>query len=144
MSRWVTPWSWAAARASARRDPKSTISEVVSGWPFHAVVEALAIYVLHRDEVDAVGLADVVDVGDARVVEGRCGTGFVFEAPTAVLALGPCRRQGLESDCPAETRVARQPHLTHAPFTELAGDLEMRDLLADHHNPPEPLPSDPR
>ena len=45
------------------------------------LIERPALDVVHDDEVDAAFLPDVVDGDNVRVVEGRCGPGFLDEAP---------------------------------------------------------------
>ena len=61
---------------------------------------------LHREERRAVGLADVVDRDDVRVVQGGGGARLVREAREALLVVGEMRGKNLERDLAAEARVA--------------------------------------
>jgi len=88
--------------------PCTEIDDLSGGQrrPRHPVVDALAVHVLHGDEVDTFSLSDIIDVGYARVVEGRGGTCLILEATPTILALGTCRRQDLERHHPAEPDIA--------------------------------------
>ena len=95
-------------------------------------VETFAIDVFHRDEVNSVRLANVVDMGNARVIEGRSRPRLVFKAPETILALGTLWRQRFQRDFAAEPGIFGQPHLSHPTLTELVGDPKVRKRGADH------------
>ena len=79
---------------------------------------------LHREERRAVGLPDVVDRDDVRVVQRGGGAGFVREAGEAVLVVREVRREDLERDLAAEAGVASAVNVPHAPRAEERHDLE--------------------
>ena len=80
MSRWITPWAWAAASASATF---SAISAALAGGEPAAAGEVLregpALDVLHHDVVRLAVHAGVVDVDDVGVVEAGGGLGLAAE-----------------------------------------------------------------
>ena len=78
---------------------------------------------LHRDELDAVRGADVVDRDEIRVVQRRGRARFLLEAlqPLGVRREG--RRENLESELPTETRVARAIDLPHPARSERSHDF---------------------
>ena len=121
-SRWTMPFSWAAARASARAVAISRIW--ASGEPAlgdHAV-EGLALDELHGEEVDAVRLLDRVDGDDAGVVEGGEGLGLALEALEPLRVGGHLGRQHLEGHVAPELRVGRAVHLAHPAGADRGGD----------------------
>ena len=77
------------------------------------VLEGLALDQLHRDEARALVLADLVDRGDVRMVEGRRGTGLSFEAAKPPGVVRHLLGQHLDRDLAAEARVARAVDLAH-------------------------------
>ena len=78
---------------------------------------------LHRDELDAVRGADVVDRDEVRVVQRRGRARFLLEAfqPLGVGREG--HRENLESELPTEPRVARAIDLAHPARSERSHDF---------------------
>ena len=89
----------------------------------HQLAQVLALDVLHGDEVRPVLLADVVDVGDVRVAEGRGGARLALEALAVPLVHGQLRGQDLHGHGAVEPRVARAVDLPHAPGAQGGDDL---------------------
>ena len=81
-------------------------------------------------QLDGRGL-DVADVG---VVERGC-FGFALEALADFLVGDEMSRKKLQDDGTVELRVLGFVDDTHAAFTELLGDLAVRDGLADQDTP---------
>src|SRR6185295_17961431 len=103
-----------------------------------AVAQRLALVERHGDEQRAVlGLADLVDGAEVRMVERRGGLGLADEAPLLLLGSAALRGEELQGDEPVEPQVARLVHDAHAPAAEALEDLVVRDGAADQ----EPLTS---
>ena len=69
---------------------------------------------LHDEEVDAVLLADVVNVQMCGWFERRDGSRLAFEALTQIGVAGVLGTEHLDGDRPTEARVAGSVHLPHA------------------------------
>ena len=126
-SRWINPWQCSSSRARARVPDDLGRS---SGVPGFAVLdprgERPALDVSHRQEGDAVGLADVVDLAEIRVVEPGGGLGLAEEplaglGPDGLLRVGDLQRHvALEMgivgqiDRPHPTPAERPEHLVAA------------------------------
>ena len=80
--------------------------------------ERLAVEVRHHQEVDAVGVADVVDAADMRMVERRYGAGFALEPTARIGICGQLVRQHFDRYGPIEPGIVRPIHLTHAAGAE--------------------------
>ena len=100
--------------------------------PADPLGQRLALEQLHRDEVAALVLVDRVHRADAGVVERRGGLRLPLEALERGGVLRQLCRQELERDVPAELRVFRLVHDTHAAAAQLRRDPVVRDDLADH------------
>ena len=104
-----------------------------------ALVEALALQVLHDQEVDPVLPADVVEDTDVGVVEGGDGAGLTLEALPQRRAPGEVGGKDLDGDGPVEARVPRAIDLAHAAGAERSGDLvraEPRARIEGHRLSP--------
>ncbi len=91
--------------------------------------------VLHGDVVGAVGLAELVDLGDVRVVEARGEQRLVPEHLHELPILGEVREDALHHDVlgePLNARLARKPHLGHAAGGELLDELIFPKRLRVH------------
>ena len=86
----------------------------------HPLGQGLAPDVLHDDEGGVCRLEDVVDGGDARVVERRDGAGLVEEATAALGDLRPGRGQALERDPAPQPLVLGEVDIPHAARAQLA------------------------
>ncbi len=80
---------------------------------FHSRGKVGAIHVLHGDKMDAVRLANLVDVGDVRVVDGGCRFRLTEETRPALFALRKLWGKDLERHRPVELGVARAVHFSH-------------------------------
>ena len=94
--------------------------------------QRLALEQLHRDEVLALVLVDLVDRADAGVVERRGGARLALEALERGRVLRHLRGQELQRDVAAELRVLGLVDDAHAAAAELRSDPVVRDGLADH------------
>ena len=99
------------------------------------LAQRLALEQLHRDEVLALVLVDLVDGADAGVVEGGGGAGLALEALERGRVPRHLRGQELERDVAAELRVLGLVDDAHAAAAELRRDPVVRDRLADHSRP---------
>ena len=87
------------------------------------LAQVLALDVLHGDEVRPLVDADVVDVRDVRVVEGRSGARLALEPLAVDLVDGQLRREHLDRDGPLQPRVPRPVDLSHPSGPDGAEDL---------------------
>ena len=79
--------------------------------------------VLHRHEVDALGLTDVVDSNDVRVIQRGRGSRLLDESFPALWVDRAIRAEELDGDGPAEPRIERTVDDAHAAFTNRRQDL---------------------
>ena len=84
--------------------------------------EVLAVHVLHREEVLAVDLADVVDAADVGMRDLARDAHLGVEALEAVLLRSESPRQELQRDRLAELQVVGAVDLAHAAAAEQADD----------------------
>ncbi len=102
------------------------------GAAVEALAQGLALVERHRQERRAVvGLADLVEGADRRVVQRRGGPRFVQEAAAHRL-VGELGGQELQRHQAAELAVARLVDDAHASGTEAGEDLVASDLTTDH------------
>ena len=83
---------------------------------------------LHRNELASLGLADVVNGDDVRVIERRGDSGFLFEAADTVRLLREVARQQLDGRLSLQARVLHEVHHSHATGTKGLDDTVMTDL----------------
>ena len=76
-------------------------------------------------------LLDRVDGDDVRVIERRQCLGLALEPPQSLLRARQLSREYLERHLPLELGVLGAIDLSHTAFTELGGDPEIRQRLAD-------------
>ncbi len=93
--------------------------------------QILALGQLHGDEVGPAVVAHLVDAGDVGMVQGGEHLGLALEAGEPLGVLGEGGRQHLDRHLATELGVLGAVDLSHAAFTELGGDLEVRQRLAD-------------
>ena len=106
-------------------------------------VERPALDVLHDDEVELVGLADVVDADDVGMVQGGGGAALAVEPLQGADVLDLVRREDLQRDLPLQTRMLREVDRAHAALAEraeqavrpqeeaaMASRLEMLEVVA--------------
>src|SRR6266496_6613604 len=80
--------------------------------------QSLTVDKLHRDEVRAFALTNLVDVRDVRMIERCRGLRFLNKAAHAVLFGGQLTRQDLQGDFAFELCVLSQIHFTHSARAE--------------------------
>ena len=88
--------------------------------------KSLAIDKLHRDEVRAVALANLVDVRDVWMIERGRRFRFLNETAHAVLIRGKISGQNLHRHFAIEFRVLGQIDLTHSARADLRDDAVVR------------------
>ena len=86
------------------------VDECVSGErpPADGLVKGPALDVLHGDEVQPVGLTDLVDLHDVRVIDGRSGLRLAHEPPQSFVVRGQFGRQDLQGRSAVQPRVLGQ------------------------------------
>jgi hypothetical protein len=87
--------------------------------PRNQPVERLALHVLHGDEVDALGLIDVVDGDDVGMIQRRSCSGLLNKPPPAVGISHALWGQHFERHHAAELGVFGLVDHTHAPAPQL-------------------------
>ena len=85
--------------------------------------ERLTLEELGDGEVDAAGLADVVEGEDVGVGEGGDGTRFALEASEDLVIVREVVGEDLDGDVAAEAAVARAVDLAHSAGAEGGEDL---------------------
>ncbi len=88
----------------------------------NALPKGLAVEKLHRNELPAVLLADVVNGADVRVIQRRCRLPFSPETLESGKILGHLRREEFQADGAMEPRVLSLVNDTHAAATKLFDD----------------------
>src|SRR5258708_23029116 len=86
--------------------------------------------VLHRNEIQAFALANLVDVRDVRMIERGRGLGLLIEAPHAVLIKSNFGRKNLERNSAMHLGVFCEIHLTHSARPNLRADFIATELCA--------------
>ena len=89
--------------------------------------KGFAVDELHHDERLPFVLLDGVHGADAGMAQGRSGPRLALEPLQHRRVLGKPRREELHRDVPAETRVLRLVHDTHAAGAELSDDPVVRN-----------------
>jgi hypothetical protein len=95
--------------------------------------QILAVDVLHREEVRAEVLADIVDLHDVVVMEGACEARLGEKHLDESVVVGLRRPQVLDDDVvlePFDTVRARDREIGHATASEMLHDLVSPQLAA--------------
>ena len=92
-----------------------------------AVPERLTLQQFHGDEALPVGLVNLVDGADARVVQRGRSFGLPLETAESLCVVGELVRQELQGDVAPELQVFGLVHHTHPPATDLAEDAVVRN-----------------
>ena len=108
------------------------------GASLQPVGQRLPVEVLHHQEVDLAGAADIVDRADMRMIERGDRARFLLEATAAFGIGGQARRQDLDGDRAAKARVARLVNLAHPPGTDRRDDEVGAETLTDRDDRPGP------
>ena len=123
MSRCTIPAAWAAERALG--DLGGDVQDLVprEGPAPHALTQGLAIDELGRDEVNGIGLVDLVNGDDVGVIQRGGGFRFLHEPPHPILIRGDLEAQDLQRDFAIELRVLREIDLAHPALADLRADF---------------------
>ena len=87
---------------------------------------------LHGQQRLTVGVVDLVDRADVRVVQRRGGARLALEALEREMVARELRRQKLQRNVAAESGVVGAIHHTHPTRADLLEDAIVRDDLANH------------
>ena len=85
-------------------------------------MQRLALHVLHHDEHAAIGVADLVDLADERMIERGSGQRLATETRARDVVRLRRGRQQLHRDAALETCVFRKKHFAHAAGAERRQD----------------------
>ena len=98
--------------------------------PTKASGERLAVHELHDEKRCTADLGDVVDRGDAGMIE--CGErfGFALKARKTVRVGGEGLRKDLDRHIALQPRVSRAKHPSHATFADEGGDFVCAEAIA--------------
>ena len=101
-SRWITPFSWAASRASAICRASFRDSSTGIGPRLDPIRQRLAFHQFQDKEVCSAGFFQPVNGGNVRMIERGEQLGFALEPGNAIGVLGELFRQNLDRHIPAE------------------------------------------
>src|ERR1043166_4152783 len=85
-----------------------------------------AIDELHGNEVHAVTLTNLVNMGDVRMIERSSGFCLLHKPSHPILIRSKLGRPNLERDFPIERGIVRQIYFAHPTFSDLGDDAVMR------------------
>jgi hypothetical protein len=100
------------------------------GLTAYQVAQRLATYVLHDDERRPVLLADVVDSGDVRVIEGGRQHRLLLESLPPLLVPRDLGGEELDRHLPVEPHVGRQIDRPHPALADLLVDAVVTEFLS--------------
>src|SRR5713101_6336180 len=93
--------------------------------------EGLPLQQFHGDEGSSLGLVNLVDGADVRMIQCRGSLGFALKTAECLRVFGYVIGQELESNKPAEFYVLSLVNHTHPTATQLYNDAVVRNGLAD-------------
>ena len=96
------------------------------------VPERLALQQFHGDEGSPLGLVDLVNDANVRMIQCRSSFGFALKTADCQGAFGDVVGQELESYKATELHILGLVDDTHAATAEFFDDAVMRDGLVDH------------
>ena len=120
----------ASARPSAISRASWTVRSAARQAVAQHAIEGLALDQLHHDPVAVVGLDDVVDVDDRRVVEARRHPRLAAEAQLAG-GVGGVRQQPLDGQRPLQGLVERAVDRAHAARAQALFDQVVADAIGN-------------
>src|SRR5262245_6602703 len=112
------------ARGMRRRQRADDLRRYLAGLralqfrPSHSPAQRGAFDIFGCDEMPALGLADLENSDDIRVVERGCGLGLLLEAAQPFRVLRVAFGKELDCDFAIEPGVLRQIDFTHSPGTD--------------------------
>src|SRR5205085_6104374 len=86
----------------------------VAGLAGYSLPEGFAFDIFCGDEVDGVGLADLEDGDDIRMIQSRRGARLLLKAPQAFGVPGEVSWQQLQGNATAQPRILREVNFAHA------------------------------
>src|SRR4029079_14848548 len=89
----------------------------------NALVQALAVHEFEDEELGVVGLNEVVDLSDVRVIERGDDLRLPSEAGDTVRIVGEGGGQNLQSDIASQFAVVREVDGAHAPAPDRRDDV---------------------
>jgi len=96
-----------------------------------SVPQCLPLQQFHGDEASSIGLVDLVDRADVRVVQRGRSLGFPLEAAEGLRVVGNFVGKELQGHVATELQVFRLVYDTHAPAADHAKYAVMRNRLTD-------------
>jgi hypothetical protein len=133
MSWWTSSSGWPASDQSRRRQRVESLAFAARAQHRE---ERLTLEILHRDEVAALGLTEVIDVDDVRVLDERRDARFVEQHVDERFLARQVLVHELDDDQLFEARgsaLDRQLHLRHAALADPCDQLvtaQLRRTLA--------------
>jgi hypothetical protein len=124
------PFECAASSASAIWMPKSSTVLISSGFPSNPVPECLPLQQFHGDEGSPIGLVNLMDRADVRVVQRGSSFRFTLETTQGLWIVGQFVGKELQGDVTTQLQVFRLVDHTHPTAPDLAKYAVMRDRLA--------------
>src|SRR4051794_39662398 len=100
--------------------------------PRDQLIQRAAGHKLHRNEIGAIHLADLIDRDNPRVVQSRRGAGLLNESAATISVSNFLGAQQLQRHVAIELGVPSAIHDTHSAFPDFLQNLEVRDSLARH------------
>ena len=135
MSRWTMPSLEALQRAAVTCRRISSVSCGERAAAAGDFAQIAAGHVFLHDVVDALVLADFVDLHDAGMHQCGGGAGFVMKPADIVRIAGQLFVEHLERDLPAERKLLGQIDLGHRPAAKPAEDVEVFQLFCQRGRP---------
>src|SRR6185503_8730991 len=96
------------------------------------MAEGLALQQFHGDEGPPIGLVDLVNSANIRMIQRRRSLGFPLKTAESLRAFRRAVRQELERDKAAEPHILSLEYDSHGAGAELFNHTIMRDGLANH------------
>src|SRR5208282_5887606 len=94
------------------------------------VSERLTLQQFHGDEGSPIGLIDLVDGANARMVQRGRGFGLALESAESLRVVSQSVRKELQGDAAAEFQIFRFIDHAHSPAADLAEDAVVRHCLS--------------
>ena len=85
--------------------------------------QRLAIDKLHRNEVSAFALANLIDVRDVGMIERGCGLRLLNETAHAIFVCSDIAGQNFQHDGAPELQIFGEINLAHSALANLRADL---------------------
>ena len=129
MSRWTMPLACAASSPSAIWMPRSSTASISKRLASDPVPERLTLQQFHGDEGSPIGLIDLVDGANVRMVQRGRGFGLALESAESLRVVSQFVRKELQGDVAAEFEVFRFIDHAHSAAADLAEDAVVGHCL---------------